>query len=134
VSILEFFDPLKGTRWDLSQSDEAVQIIMNPVLATAYKSRSQIARVVTEDWAARNLYCPACEASSVVQSIANTHAFDFACGSCETTYQLKAGKNWSERIPDAGYEAMIRAIKSDRVPSLLVMQYDHDWRCLGKNT
>jgi type II restriction enzyme len=38
-----------------------MQLAMNSLLAVGYKSRSQIARIVTESWAADNLYCVACD-------------------------------------------------------------------------
>ena len=105
-----------------------MQLSMNPSLADCYKSRSQCARVVTEDWAARNLYCPACTSNKLVQAPNNARAIDFNCSRCSAVYQLKSGRGWSERrIPDAGYEAMIRAIRSDNVPNLLVMQYSVTW-------
>jgi hypothetical protein len=34
-------------------------------LAQGYKSASQIARVLTEDWLARNMYCPICGEVSI---------------------------------------------------------------------
>jgi type II restriction enzyme len=103
-------------------------LAMNFLLAASYKSQSQCARVVTEDWAARNLYCPACMSDKLVQAPNNARAIDFNCGRCSAAYQLKSGRGWSEhRIPDAGYEAMIRAIRSDNVPNLLVMQYSVTW-------
>ena len=105
-----------------------MDLALNSHLATAYKSRSQIARIITEDWALRNLYCSACVAAKVSQSVANTRAVDFACGECGATYQLKSGVSWNERIPDAGYEAMVSAIRGDNVPNLLVMQYSSHWR------
>ncbi|MBI2826618.1 MAG: restriction endonuclease [Planctomycetia bacterium] len=41
---------------------------------------------------------------------------------------MKSGSRWSEdRITDAGYNAMIRAIREDRTPNLLVLQYSADW-------
>jgi type II restriction enzyme len=105
---------------------------MNPSLAFGFKSRSQIARVLTEDWGVRNLYCPACDVNTLVQSSANTRAFDYSCHGCNGGYQLKAGTRWSEkRVPDAGYESMVGAIRSERVPNLFVMQYTADWRVLN---
>jgi type II restriction enzyme len=105
-----------------------VRLSMNPMLALAYKSRCQIARVVTEAWAAENLYCPSCSAERLVRSSANTRAVDFRCDWCREVFQLKGGAKWSERrIPDAGYEAMIAAIRSDTVPNLFVMQYSPCW-------
>jgi type II restriction enzyme len=105
-----------------------MDIQLDATLAASFKSRSQIARVVTEGWAARNLFCLACVAPSITQSLANTRAVDFACGSCGAAYQLKSGVGWGQRVPDAGYNAMIAAIRSDNVPNLLVMQYSREWR------
>lgn len=97
-------------------------------LASAYKSGSQIARVLTENWCTRELYCPACASDHLHPSQANTPAIDFACPECEQLFQLKSLKNWNpHKIVDAGYESMIRSIRSDRVPNLLVLQYSADW-------
>jgi type II restriction enzyme len=58
----------------------------------------------------------------------NSQAIDFRCRGCCATFQLKAGRTWNERkIPDAGYDAMMRALRSDTVPNLLLMQYTADW-------
>lgn len=97
-------------------------------LAAGFKSRSQIARRITEAWGAENLYCAACPASAIQPTPPNTKAVDFMCGRCGNGYQLKAGLGWSEtRVPDAGYSAMIAAIRADAAPNLLVMQYSTDW-------
>lgn len=106
----------------------AMQLALNPYLAARYNSKSQIARIASEDWAARNLYCSACVAASLAQSLTNTRAIDFSCGSCGAVYQLKSGTNWSQRIADAAYATMIAAIRSDKVPNLLIMQYSAQWR------
>jgi len=99
-----------------------------PELASGYKAASQIARVISEDWCGRELYCPACDSDRLVQSKANTPAVDFVCPQCMQPFQLKSLRSWNLRkIPDAGYEAMIRAIRSDKTPNLLVLQYSLDW-------
>jgi type II restriction enzyme len=42
---------------------------------------------------------------------------------------LKSGKGWNARkVVDAGYEAMIRAIRADKTPNLLVLQYTQRWK------
>src|SRR4029077_3603799 len=74
------------------------------------------------------LFCSACVAPAVVRTVANTRAVDFSCQACGAAYQLKSGTSWNDRIPDAGYEAMVAAIRSDNVPNLLVMQYSFQWR------
>jgi type II restriction enzyme len=101
-----------------------MHLIMDTAVSDGLKSGSQIARRITERWGEANLYCAACESAALKRTNANTQARDFTCKDCDACYELKAGRAWNEnRIPDAGYEAMMRAIKSDRVPNLLVLQY-----------
>ncbi len=98
-------------------------------LASAYKARPQIVRVLTEDWCSRELYCPACDSGRVFRSKANTPAIDFSCHNCKQSFQLKSQRTWNlNRVVDAGYDAMIRAIREDRTPNLLLLQYTSDWR------
>lgn len=97
-------------------------------LGLTYKAGSQIARVISEDWCSRELYYAACSSDRLSSSKSNTPAIDFVCPVCDQCFQLKSFKTWNQRkIPDAGYESMLRAIKSDRVPNLLVLQYSADW-------
>ena len=97
-------------------------------LAFAYKAGSQVARILSEDWCARELYCPACDSDRLLASRPNTPAVDFTCPKCDQAFQLKSLRNWNLRkIVDAGYESMLRAIKGDQTPNLLVLQYSTDW-------
>lgn len=97
-------------------------------LGRAYKAGSQIARVLSEDWCVRELYCAACTSDRLLSSRANTPAIDFVCPGCAQCFQLKGFKTWNQKkIPDAAYESMVRAIRSDRVPNLLALQYSSDW-------
>lgn len=101
---------------------------MDPRYASGYKSASQITRKITEAWADANLFCVACESPSLASAAVNAEAIDFKCASCRAVYQLKALKSWSERrVPDAGYDAMMRALRSDSIPNLLVIQYTPEW-------
>lgn len=102
---------------------------MQESAGVGYKSGCQITRRITEQWATENLFCVACSSDSITPAPTNTKAIDFCCPRCDASYQLKAGRNWNERrIPDAGYNAMISAIRSDRVPNLVVMQYSGAWQ------
>lgn len=93
-----------------------------------YKSSSQIVRVVTEEWGAQNLYCPACNSNSVNQASPNMPAIDFTCPICRQTYQLKSRRNWSNiKIVDAAYSTMIAAIRNDNTPNLLLLHYSTTW-------
>jgi type II restriction enzyme len=97
-------------------------------LASSYKSGSQIARVLTEEWCVRELYCPACTSDRLSPSKVNAPAIDFVCPQCRQLFQLKSLKNWNpKKIVDAGYESMVRSIRADEVPNLLVLQYSVDW-------
>jgi type II restriction enzyme len=109
-------------------SGNTMRLEMNIHDAEGYTSNSQRARRITEAWACANLYCAACDSNSVLTEPCNTKATDFSCPSCSARYQLKASKSWNERrIPDAGYHAMIAAIRQDQTPNLLVMQYTPNW-------
>lgn len=97
-------------------------------LGRTYKAGSQVARVLSEEWCGRELYCAACNSDRLSCSPVNTPAVDFVCPSCAQPFQLKSSRIWSRRkIPDAAYDSMLRAIRSDRVPNLLVLQYSPDW-------
>jgi len=97
-------------------------------LALAYKARTQVARILSEDWCARELYCPACDSDRLSASRPNTPAVDFTCPKCEQAFQLKSLRSWKLRkIVDAGYDSMLRAIRGDKAPNLLVLQYSTDW-------
>lgn len=99
-------------------------------LATGYKSASQRARVVTEGWAAEQLYCPACSGNEIDATPPNTRAIDFVCGQCAQSYQLKGkSSRWGNKVVDGAYDTLMEALRSDRVPNLLLLQYDpHRWK------
>ena len=54
----------------------------NTSLAEGYKSGSQIARVLTEDWLARNMYCPICGEVSIRRAEPNAPVKDYTCEIC----------------------------------------------------
>jgi type II restriction enzyme len=97
-------------------------------LGLKYRSSLQIARVVSEDWAVRNLYCPACETDRLNQAPTNTRAIDLLCSSCNQVFQLKSSRTWNQRrIVDAAYAPMIAAIRSDKVPNLVFVHHTPSW-------
>ena len=64
-------------------------------LGLTYKSGSQIARVISEDWCSRELYCAACASDRLSSSRVNTPAIDFTCPECDQCFQLKSFKTWN---------------------------------------
>jgi type II restriction enzyme len=90
-----------------------------------YKSASQRARIGTEAWGAINFFCPACKSPRLDIASRNTAAVDYLCPKCDSPFQLKSqSKPFGNRIVDAAYSEMKRAIVSDRTPNLYVLQYD----------
>lgn len=71
-------------------------------LAAAYTSHSQRARVVTEDWVERNMYCPRCGSGHLEHLKANRPVADFACPG--------AGKFLSPRPSGALWGAPLRTV------------------------
>lgn len=89
------------------------------------ESVQQQIRVASELWAAENLFCCSCGASSVDKTRNNTKATDFICSKCETRFELKSGNKLPVRkIPDGAYETMVSAIRTGMTPDLVILTYD----------
>lgn len=97
-------------------------------LAEGYKSASQIARVLTEDWLARNMYCPICGEVSIRRAEPNSPVKDYFCESCKAQYELKSkkaeGESFQATVADGVYRTMISRITSLDNPSFFFMHYD----------
>ncbi|HTQ97672.1 MAG TPA: DpnI domain-containing protein [Candidatus Acidoferrum sp.] len=90
----------------------------------SYKSASQRARISSESWASRELYCPRCTANRLDQLPGNTPVIDFRCPHCESGYQLKSGASaFHSRLTDGAYAQMHAAILHGRTPNLFLLHY-----------
>jgi len=102
-----------------------MQLQMPLELAAQYRSASQRARVVSEGWGERNLYCVNCTSASLTRSAHGTQVVDFVCPICASSFQLKSqSHSFASRICDAAYETMRRAVIEGRTPNLLALHYD----------
>ena len=107
-----------------SRSDTSLQLSCSLDPSLKYRSGSQIARVVTEKWFESNMYCPACESQTLGPTPNNFPGIDFTCPSCALAVQLKSRRTpLSNRIVDAGYDAMLRAIRAEQAPNLFLLRY-----------
>ena len=107
-----------------------MELCFDTDIARKYKSPSQIARVLTENWAARNLFCTACNQSRLRAARDNTKVIDFVCDKCSEVYQLKSqSKPIGDKILDSAYEPMIDSIKMNKTPNLLVLHYNSQNYC-----
>lgn len=98
------------------------------LLAAGYSSASQRARVVTEGWVSKHIYCLACESDKLLRTTSNTEARDFECSRCGHPYELKSSsKTFGTRVVDGAYSSMMRRINSSTLPSFLLLHYTSSW-------
>lgn len=100
--------------------------------AAPYESGSQKARFWSEDWAARELYCPRCGASPLQKLPNNSPVGDFSCSKCSEEFELKsqAGKIGA-KVLDGAYRTMMERLNASNNPSLVLMAYDKKWQTVS---
>lgn len=90
-----------------------------------FQSPSQNARVWTESWVTRWLYCPNCGAANIDRYANNRPVADFACASCAEEYELKSQKGrFGRKVVDGAYRTMCERLAASDNPNLLLMNYD----------
>lgn len=96
---------------------------------TAFNSGSQKARIWTEAWVLRQMYCPACGEKPLTDYINNKPVADFYCGLCSEDFELKSTKSkFGKKITDGAYATMMGRLQSDSVPSLMLLRYNSESR------
>lgn len=100
----------------------------NTKFAEGYKSNSQIARVLTENWVKEYSYCPCCGNLPLQNFENNQPVADFYCKECSEQFELKSksGK-LTNRISDGAYETMIERISSNNNPNFFFLSYSKNW-------
>lgn len=100
-------------------------------LTENYHSKSQKARVLTEDWILQNMFCPRCGNLNLEHFANNRPVADFFCSRCAAQYELKskAGKT-SEKVTDGSYQTMIDRITSLDNPDFFFMSYSMSCLCV----
>jgi type II restriction enzyme len=98
---------------------------LNSQLADSYKSASQIARVLTENWVKENSYCPNCGADKIDEYPNNKPVGDFFCEDCKEDFELKSkGGKLGNKIIDGAYDSMIKRISSANNPNFFFLTYN----------
>lgn len=92
--------------------------------AEGYRSGSQIARKISEDWATRNLFCLACASDHIDAARANTAVWDYSCSTCGAVYQLKSqSKRFGRKVSNSAYDIKMQAIADGQAPHYAFLQY-----------
>ncbi len=94
-------------------------------LGDTYHGPTQIARILSEDWFAREGYCLSCLHRPVTRLEDNTAVADFSCPECSEPYQLKARTvPFGNVVADGAYRTFHTAVANGEAPNLLLLHYD----------
>lgn len=93
--------------------------------AAPFESQTQNARVWSEGWIARELYCLNCGAPKLRKLPNNSPVGDFSCRDCDEEYEVKSksGKIGA-RVVDGAYATMMKRLAANNNPSLVLLGYD----------
>jgi type II restriction enzyme len=91
---------------------------------TSYVSASQRARLWTEGWVEKWLYCPNCGNLHLERFPNNRPVADFFCSKCKEEFELKSQKtNFGARVLDGAYRTMRARIAATNNPNFLFLNY-----------
>jgi type II restriction enzyme len=91
----------------------------------AFESAPQNARLWTEGWVARNLFCPSCGAERLSKFPNNHPVADFHCATCREEYELKSQRNRiGAKVVDGAYRTMCERLSADNNPHLVSLSYN----------
>jgi len=101
---------------------------MNMRLAEGYKNKSQIARVLTEDWFSHYVSCPSCGHSTLQRFKNNQPVADFYCENCHEEFELKSKQGKIQKsVMDGAYASMLQRVQADNNPNLFLLSYSEQW-------
>jgi len=101
-----------------------MELHFNLELVETYKSNSQKARILTEDWVYRQSYCPNCGNNPLNHFENNRPVADFYCNHCSEEFELKSKKgNFSSTINDGAYATMMERVQADNNPNFFFLTY-----------
>lgn len=97
---------------------------LTEVDVTAYISASQIARLRTEAWVGKSIFCPSC-GCDIAATPNNSKACDFICQDCKEEFELKSksGKI-GNKIINGAYSTLIKRLASHNNPNLCALNYN----------
>lgn len=105
-----------------------MNLALNTNLAHGYTNKSQIARLLTENWVLNNSYCPSCGEIPLNEFENNRPVADFYCKKCSEEFELKSKRGkLPNTITDGAYSTMIERINSENNPNFFFLTYTKNW-------
>lgn len=102
-----------------------MRLTFDKQIATYYKSASQKARVLTEQWVDKSIFCPNCGHLDIEKYPNNQPVADFYCLNCKEDYELKSKQvSIGSKIVDGAYKTMIKRLQSSSNPNFFLLNYD----------
>ena len=102
-----------------------MELTLDEKLAAGYKSASQKARVLTEQWVDSSAYCPNCGHLSIDKYPNHQPVADFLCSNCQEDYELKSKKDSiGAKIVDGAYRTMLERLQSSNNPNFFLLKYN----------
>ena len=104
--------------------------IFNKDVLEKYHSKSQIARILTENWFEQEMYCPNCLHQELLKNPNNTEVIDFVCDYCDNEFQLKAqSKPFYSKVVDGAFYPMMNSVQHNTTPNFSFLQYSFEnWK------
>ena len=108
-----------------------MKLILDKQLITNYKNASQKARILTEQWVDKSVFCPNCGHLDIDKYPNNQPVADFFCSNCKEDYELKSKQGGvGAKILDGSYRTKMERLRSSSNPNLFVLNYDLQHLCV----
>jgi type II restriction enzyme len=102
-----------------------MDLLFDPKLKAQYRNPAQIARVLTEAWVSKSVYCPNCGDIEISRYPHGRPVADFYCLNCHEDYELKSKqKIMGTKVVDGAYSTMLERLTSNNNPNLFLLNYD----------
>ena len=101
-----------------------MKLALDSKLVGDYNSASQKARVLTEKWVDKSIYCPNCGQVDINKYPNNQPVADFYCSNCREEYELKSKQGVIDsKIVDGAYRTMLERLASNNNPNFFLLNY-----------
>ena len=92
---------------------------------TTYVGPTQRARVWSEQWAEKSLFCANCGHGQLTRFANNAPVADLYCPNCGETFEIKAKRGaFGRKVVDGAHRTMLERLAAGDNPNLVLLSYD----------